>query len=473
MQSERVLDPKPSPNPDHPGRNPELELWKPPEVKVNTKNGLNIIILGFIIIIISNILSIISSSILYYIIYNVSNYWEMGFWFILVSSISIVTIILYILFIILLVVSFLAFNKGKFEFGEVHLRNIRYAGVFIITYVVLFASGLISDLFFYPFTYYPDSSIPISIFVAYSEMLSIISAFFIAFAILYLVKSFASEFEKDLLYLSASILIILPIISSILYIFTYTTFSYDIYLGSSLTLRIIRIINWFIVVFTYVRLKRSFDTYARFKPKEDKKFLPRPEPMAGYAFRFYSKPIKALKIFIIVAIIFGAFSGIAFASTYITFDEMYSSSIGSQGNEQDVESKQFDYSESLTETETIDSIIPVNGELIQLDALLTWIDEPDRSRRSNEPDVFSLEIQYVVETLSQTEQNPQGEQGIIQLSCGYDLDEGVYVDEITVSITLVYAGDQTGPLGLGSSPLTIEDNSNEFECVVNIHYIPG
>jgi len=64
-----------------------------------------------------------------------------------------------------------------------------------------------------------------------------------------------------------------------------------------------------------------------------------------------------------------------------------------------------------------------------------------------------------------------GESGVIVLEFIFNPEDEQFIDFVEITIILETAGDQTGPFGIGGSPLTIEDDSNDYELRIVYTYL--
>ncbi len=136
--------------------------------------------------------------------------------------------------------------------------------------------------------------------------------------------------------------------------------------------------------------------------------------------------------------------------------------------------KTFSMRGKLDETETFSQKIslPDNANITHVYLNLSWDDEPDirRLRRfENKGDTFEARItidQQVVAKDSNT--NPHGEKGIINLRYNSDESNDRNVRSIYAKIELVDCGDFYPAFGLGL--ILIEDSSNSYELEIDVIY---
>ena len=88
--------------------------------------------------------------------------------------------------------------------------------------------------------------------------------------------------------------------------------------------------------------------------------------------------------------------------------------------------------------------------------------------RTNEPDCFTLEITFENETAKQTNENSQGKSCSIDLRDEFNNNDDLWIESFFITIKLDYAGDQLGPGGRPQSPLTVEDNSNDYHFELSV-----
>ena len=178
------------------------------EYKHNTHSGVKFMFFAIIITIIEIILSMISYPINLTMIYERG--YDEGTW-VVIMIISGFSFLLFLVFIILAFISLYFFYHGRFEFDKQHTEDIKWVMIFLVCYIILF---IISFLFLSLISIFLN----VSNFYIYNSILqaiSILQTFFIAFLILFLIRSFAGNREKDILYAVASLLILISILSNI------------------------------------------------------------------------------------------------------------------------------------------------------------------------------------------------------------------------------------------------------------------
>lgn len=77
---------------------------------------------------------------------------------------------------------------------------------------------------------------------------------------------------------------------------------------------------------------------------------------------------------------------------------------------------------------------------------------------------------YGTDSDSATDMNPYGGAGRFVLEIMSDPLEDQSMSFIEITLTLDTAGDQTGPIGLCANPLTVADNSNQYNLQVSYTY---
>ena len=109
----------------------------------------------------------------------------------------------------------------------------------------------------------------------------------------------------------------------------------------------------------------------------------------------------------------------------------------------------------------VNLFIPIT--LVQIS--LIWTDEADDYPRQNQADCFS-----VTASCSSNENSgyycnePDGSGEII-----IELDPALFfIEDVQITVTLEYTGDQTGPMGIPFGPQVVEDNENSYMIIVNI-----
>jgi len=323
-------------------------------VEYETRQGIKFMIYAMVVAIIDIILNLI-----YYPIATTMFYeggLDQGVWA-LVVALNGVSFLLFLGFIILACISLYQFNRGRFEFDQQHVEDVKWVKIFVISYVILFIfSIVVFPLLFIRMTF-EDWYILNSI----SPAISILLNFFIAISIFLLVRSFAGNFEKDLLYVVSGFLIVIPILRIIYELAFFSTLQGLELFGSIMYITFfssISLILWCLALFAYFKILKSFDPFGKYTPLESSKFIPRPKPIAKYGFYFYSKPILAFLVVLIIAIALGVASGISYRAQM----ERVGSSSSNYDNNGDNTASGETNSVEITESGTL-----TEGEQVNLD----------------------------------------------------------------------------------------------------------
>ncbi len=430
------------------------------EFKYGTRKGIKFMFFALIVGIIEIIYTMISYPLRISLISDITsqNVFEITWFLTILSGIS---FILLLVFVVLVIISLYFFNQGRYEFNQQHEENIKWAKIFLITYLILFLITFI--LAFIPFIFTYESFL---IFISIYQAIGILQTFLLAFSILLLVRGIASDREKDILYITTSLMIIIPILRTIVELAVPSAVQYTGSLGSIIYVEVFSLISlmlWAFIAFAYYNIFTSFDVYSRYLPLKTSKFLPRPQPIANYGDQFYSRPILAFILLLIIAIVLGASTGLSYRALFSSDSDVELPFT--------IEQEPFyldgtrEGEETIQEGQSITMEISVDGAIIYLEGLLVWSDEPDQGRYTNQPDWFTVEVEYGNDTLTFTESNPHGGEGRINFDQGFIDDE---LDTLIIIITLSNAGDQTGPLRRWSF---IPDNSNDIYFEFYYEYI--
>jgi hypothetical protein len=127
---------KNTPEPNYPpyGYYYPKQSYPPPDVKSQTKKGVQFMFIGLLLLVISYIIDIFST-----IIYNslidasvsFSDFW------LLISMVSTISLGIFIGFIVLLFIALFFFHNGRYEFGAKHENDIKLAKYFALFYIIL------------------------------------------------------------------------------------------------------------------------------------------------------------------------------------------------------------------------------------------------------------------------------------------------------------------------------------------------
>ncbi len=445
-----------------------------PHIRFETPTAVKILFYGLIIMIIVQFLNL-TADIIQSIYFNAGGDYLTGILF--TGILFSISGLLFWAFIILLVISVFVFHRGKFEFNQQHHENIKWAKIFIISYFVLFALTFILALVMIASMILSDQFYQISPYYSgITSVITILQSFLLGFLILFLVKEIISPRDRDILYIFAGLMVLIPLIQAITVMIEFiqlgsSNFSYfsEYYYPRLIFFGFCNLVIWVIAAVAFYNISKRLKINERTIPDKPAKFLPRPKAISKYLYQFYTKPKRSILAVVVVAIIIGAGVGV---SAQALQDQISEPSISFR---EDVSSEPGEYQRSedgiLNEGESVDIDIPILAVIVLLEVTLIWMDEPDQGRRNNEPDVFTLQVDLNGESRSDTNQNPQGGQGEIVLNWYYYEEESYYVDTALITITLETAGDQEGPIGLPFSPITIPDNSNEFYLDIYCVYI--
>jgi hypothetical protein len=368
--------------------------------------------------------------------------------------------LMYFIFFILAIVALILFFVGRYEYGPAHNRNVKWAAFFMSGYLVLFILGIVVS-FFLGFFIMRNEFGYISL-TSLSLFIEIMQGFFLVLMIFLPLIALADPREKDMLYTFATVLIILEILYAINTIAVMANDEfYMFYMTYFVFFSFITIPAWLLVFFTCRRLNKRIKSEGRQLPISSSRFLPRIKPLDRYVYQFYSRPLHALVIFLVIGVLVAASAAVSIDVRWYN-DEPFYIDDGTDYVD-DGFGWYFEDSGVLEEGESIEIFCRLGNFDSSLNARLAWTDENDAFRRQNQPDGFTLEISFAGETQSASAENPEGETGEIRIE--FDLDPNMLedYDSGVVTITLDYAGDQTGPIGLPISPLTIEDYSNSYE----------
>ncbi|WP_455392228.1 hypothetical protein [[Eubacterium] cellulosolvens] len=437
--------------------------YPPPDVKRETRRGVQFLFIGLIFYLISSFFGILSTIASSYFIYNYS---------ILSGTWIIVTMLLFMSggsflgFIILLLISLFFFHRGRHEFGTKHEKNVHVAKIFLFIYFIIFLIQLFVLPMFMIFA--PLGMLRVT--VGISTIFSLVQIFLLTFSILYLIRELVGPLELDLLYIFVGLTIIFSIVQYLILVLFYANiFVPDFwgYVAFETSFEVIFTILVFLAFLAYYRMFKCFDNTGKFTPKESSAFLPRPESVATPMWIFFTRPRPSLLLILVISVMLGAGMG---ASIYIPdySTDPYDVYI-------EIEPTAFtiyeDGIETLQEGDTMPVDLYVDGYITYINVVITWEDEPDAGPRVNQPDTFSVVLIIDgVESAPHTGENAHGDAGVITITQIYEEDELVYSDEFGIEVTLEYAGDQTNPIGIGPGLFNIEDNSNDFYYEIVVEY---
>lgn len=385
--------------------------------------------------------------------------------FVQLVTISYIQSILFIFFLIISFVGVILFYIGRKEFGSSHEKNAKWAFYFFISYLILFGTNYVIGsslnyfLFEFRFSIY-------NFLLGMSSVISLVMSFLFVYIVFLLAKNLAGRREKDILYIFATISIILVIFSMIftIWIIHSTNPNYEFYIFTYSVIEIMGMIAWIMAGFVYYKIWQWRKSFGYNIPIKTNKFLPRPEPFRRFIYTYYSKPLAALIIFLVIAVILGGTYSSAVAPLWTRYSERSAGPDYEYFGESEATHNAQTFSETAMEGNSLDFNININFPLLYFSAELFWTDEADQNPSTNLPDMFSLEVRIGDFTAQDSAENQHGEQGSILIEHNPTDDD--IDDTAVVIVTLENAGDQTGPMGLLFGPLYVNDDSNEFELKI-------
>ena len=356
--------------------------------------------------------------------------------------------------VVLLLIALFFLYKGKDEFGPGHAKDVRWTIIFLVAYLVLAAIGTA-----------PGTAVATGdaseVTLVLPTVMSILSSFFLAFAVLYIVRDLIGRFEKDLLYLFVALKVLVSMVFNIVIMFTDR--GSDPLQASANLIRLTSYANLvdalvtIMPVVAYWFVLKDMKEHGTDLPKARKGFLPRPRRIAPLVQRFYSRPVEAIVVMVVVAILIGAGTGLG---AYYRRDQGDKDDGPKDLWERTLAIEILEGGGSLTEGDTVDFTLTVQKFVVDIEIALLWEDEPDARFRTNEPDSFSFTGDVNGDVRTDSGANGQGGPGELFLTWSFSEEEPEHVECVNISITLTSAGDQVGPIGSG--PLTITDDSNEY-----------
>jgi hypothetical protein len=456
---------KNTPEPNYPpyGYYYPKQSYPPPDIKSQTKKGVQFMFIGLLLLVISNIFGIFLTIITNYLVSTsgyLSSYW------LIFTIFSIIHIGVLLGFIVLLLIALFFFHRGRYEFGAKHENNIKMVRYFVLFYFII----LIIQFFVLPMFTIFDPLGMLRITVGISTVFGLILTFLLSFTILYLVRELAQPFELDLLYIFVGVTILLNIIQEVFFAMFYAQLilpSLGRYYAFELFFEILFAILILLAFFAYYRMFKSFDPQGRYTPKESRAFLPRPEPVATHVSKFYARPIPSVIAIIIVSILIGMAIGVSMYVPEIGPNLFEFRSSGDPEYFTDYE----EGIEMLQEGQSTSMGMNIQGSITFIEIIVTWEDEPDAVPRENQPDRFSVMLSFDgVEDATHTGENNHGEAGVIYITRIFEEDDLFYTDSLGIEVTLEFAGDQTNRLGIGPGFFNIADDSNEFYYEILVEY---
>jgi hypothetical protein len=358
------------------------------------------------------------------------------------------------------------FYLGKDEINPGHAKNIKWTLIFLIGFIILFFIDFFIS-YSSSFLYFISDFI-FQFIVGFATFISILLALFIAFIVFLPVRELTSPREKDLLYIFATILILIPIITTLVDISNrpISESNYLLLTGIMTFFSFISLGAVALAALVYSRIEKGIKIHGLDRPYRTKPLLPRPKPIDRYVYRFYTRPHEAFIIILIVALILGTAQGIA-----INIPSVSSSGPPSDNGRSDpLDTSSVTYHDNgmLTEGDSIGNEYYFDPSARNIRVTLLWQDEADQTGSYNEPDEFSIVVTYRGSAQEDSGENQHGEFGSIYMEINIPEGEETYEGFVVVTITLVNAGDQYGPAGLPLGPLYRVDDSNDFEVSIEI-----
>lgn len=403
-------------------------------------------------------------------------------WIVTIYSMDVITFILavavigsltyacWFIFFVLTAIGIFILYHCRDSFSIKHRQYMRYTIMFLIAFIVVFVSELFAGgvVGFGP---YYLGRIMYTVLTSISSILTIISSFLLVFVLFLPVYELSGARERDKLYIFASlaiaVIISYAILNSMIGVMA-TDASFRTYIFAELFLNLVRIAVWAIAAFTYYRLWQYAKYYAQDIPKDTPQLLPRPKPISDYVYKFYTRPVQAIVILAIVALILGSAQGAALASFMFRGDFVeFSREFEYEGEEEDqVLPDPYSTQSYLEEGQEEEYSYYITADVGSVEVILMWLDESVRYPRENQPDGFTVEITLGGKSRTASGESDSEGNGYIQLRLDvYELFlEGH--DDVTVTVTMDYAGDVRGPVGLGIGPFSEADMGNEFSMTI-------
>jgi hypothetical protein len=435
-----------------------------PYQQFNSKRALQLMYIAIILIIVSSFLDSLS----YFYLSTVEYEFSIGLFLLLgpVYALQLIAGALFFFFFIMVIISVVLFKTDEYHFGEKHRKNMKWAVFFTIGFALVYGGAWIVNIWF-AFVW-PSMSAIITLY-SIQQAMYIARSLFLVFMVFLPISAIAGMNEKDKMYLFATGMIAVIILRGIVDMFSIDNFGLfepGIAIAYGV-LYLIEALIWISAFLAYRSLWNSSKQYGREIPKDSKPFLPRPKPLDRPLYNFYSRPVQAFIVIVIIAIILGAAEGASLMRMvglddnepnidFLEFDEEFEGSPGS-----------FSSTGLLGEGESEEIQVPLFIPITLVEVTLTWFDEDDDFPRENQPDYFSLEVTCAHTNTMDQASNQQGGQGMIFVDIE---DVDAEVDNYAyISITLVSAGDQTGPRGSPFGPWVVQDNENTWELTVDYY----
>jgi hypothetical protein len=452
--------PPPPPGPQYPHPyyippHPEYESYLR---RQDVHKGLRLIFFGLILY----ILGLIFDSFWIIMVYPV-DYYIFSIFLAILAGISYFS---WILFFILTVAGIIILQQSKNEFGEKHSRYLRYAMVFLIAFFILFVTRIVLNVvasfsfFFFGRTIY-------AVILSLTSILGNVSAFMLVFIVFLPAIELAGGRERDKLYVFATMAITLVVLNGIVSIMIGTAATDESFMGFmylTLFLNFLSIITWAIAASTYHRLWHYAKYYAQEVPRKTPKLLPRPRPLSDYIYKFYSRPVHAIVILAVVALLMGTAQGAALTSFMFQDDNSRYSSDTYEVQDEEVPELpgNFFIEGYLDEGQEEDFTYYINEDVGTVEALLSWEDESVRFPSENAPDKFTVVISIGGKKVMESSESDSDGNGYIQVSMNVFEQARQGYDDVEVVVTMDEAGDVNGPIGLGIGPFSEVDTGNSY-----------
>jgi hypothetical protein len=368
---------------------------------------------------------------------------------------------------ILMLVAIYFFSKGKTEFDAGHQENVKISKRIALLYIPVYLVILLLWLYIL----YGEDTSGLIFFSSLVNFMVIIEGIILALLLFLPAKEIAGKTEKDLLFLFSIFIIIAPVLTGIYdMIKPYENSYVRIFhlTAVNITLSMIFLAIWSFASTGYLILLRRIIVLGPNLPPASSGFLSRSKMLSKKMDKLFANPVKALSIIIILALILGAAEGVTTRMEILDLDDDDSDRYDiEQSSSPQLLRGNLAFSDSVNEGDSKNYENEFNMHLMILHAELTWADEPYEQGRINQPDCFTIDVLYGNKTESGTEENPYNGNGNVVIDISLSEDEAVFVETVQIILTLDYAGDQTGPMGLENSPTTVEDSSNDFSLVID------
>jgi hypothetical protein len=428
-----------------------------PLIKFNARQALRLMFVAMIIYVIATLISAIVniylSSIEGYYYYPLTP-------LVLYNALS---YILFFCFAVILMISIFFFGRDTEFFNAKHSKNIKWAIYFTIVFVILGIITWVIDMWMIMGTQNLSTFMTA---LTSKHLLALIRSLILVFIIFLPVSQLAGKREQDKMYLFASVIIIAIIFRALIMAVDISFRYYELRDNFLIIYALFDLViagMWILAATVYLKIWNWMKVYGYEIPRESLKFLPRPKQLSKLVYNFYSRPMRALLVILVIAILLSATEGGAF---YIRFYRHFNPP-DPVVFEEDNEPVHIYFEETWTLTEGESKVYeyPIDGNVQYIYVTLTWTDEPDELQRTNEPDCFSLSTYCSGIDNSDSTCNDNNGNGEIFLPLTAD---GGFWGTADISITLDQAGDQMGPSGLPFGPMVVQDNENMYTMNVEL-----